>query len=738
MGKLNRFKRSNPCPVCGGGDDMARHKALRCSGYLSDDGRYAHCTRENNAGGLLPTGATPPTYAHRLDAPCKCGTTHDPARAAAAERDNPRTAPVTRRYELRDAEGKIEAVHVRLDGPGGKKCWWEAPDGRKSLGGRNPNTLPLWRLTEILAAPADRPVVVVEGEKAAEALAGAGVLTVGTVTGAAGTPADAVLRPLIGRPVTLWPDNDDKGRGHMSRIAEALVRLGARSRWIAWGRDKGDDAADFLARGGTREQLDALLDGATEPPPAAPAAALQTASRNDSDVGGVPVLVSLSTVEPKPVRWLWPGRIPLGKLTIIDGDPGLGKSTVALDLAARVSIGAAMPDGARGDIEGPAEVVVMSAEDDAADTIRPRLDAATADVSKISLLTGVLETLPAGPDGAPRGRERLLTLKDVLALQAAVETTRAKLVIVDPLVSYLATDAHVDADVRSRLMPLAKIAAETGAAVVLIRHLNKSVGGNPLYRGGGSIGIIAAVRSALLVAPSPDDERRRVLAVSKSNLAEPAPSLGFEIEAPSGVARVRWLGPENTTAAALLAAAAESQEEKSERLDAVAFLRERLSDGPKPYKDILREAKDSGISERTLDRAKAALRVVSKRQGFGRDGGWEWRLPSPLGEAGTLWPNAPETALDGGFPKGCHAEALTPFGRTPRNGPETAILPKSAKSASGGESPASPCPYPGHLHWRSIHGVLICRTCHPPASPDLEAPDGKDAASAPTIERRIV
>lgn len=325
--------------------------------------------------------------------------------------------------------------------------------------------------------------------------------------------------------------------------------------------------------------------------------------------------VLLADVEAERVAWLWPGRIPFGKITIADGDPGLGKTTMALDLAARLTTGRAMP-GETATVSR-AGVVILSAEDDLADTIRPRLDAAGADCRGVVALKTVSEDgrPPALPD-------------DIPSIRAAIERVGARLVIVDPLMAFLngATDAHKDQSVRRALHRLSLLAEETGAAIVCIRHLNKAPGGNPLYRGGGSIGIIGAARSGLLVARDPDDPNRRVLAVTKSNLGPEADSLAFHLEpAGNGAARVVWDGVSAHGAGALLAAPTDP-EERSALDDARDFLRDLLAEGPKSAKEIRHAADGAGIGWRTVERAKKALGVVSRQEPGERHGGWCWCL----------------------------------------------------------------------------------------------------------------
>ena len=329
----------------------------------------------------------------------------------------------------------------------------------------------------------------------------------------------------------------------------------------------------------------------------------------------LPVGVLMNEVKSERVRFLWPGRIPLGKLTVLDGDPGQGKSTLMLDVAARVSTGRAMPDGTPGISGG---VVLLTAEDGLGDTARPRLEAGGADLSRIVALT-----LVPSEDGP-----RPVTLPDdVDAVRAAIARVGAVLVIVDPLMAFLTgkADAHRDQDVRRALVPLVALAEETGVAIVLIRHLVKSGGTNPLYRGGGSIGIVGACRSGLLVMSDPESPETRILLSTKSNLSAPPASLAYRIEAEADVVRVRWLGTSTRTARDMLVAESD-QEDRGAASEAKAFLTDLLRDGPRPARDVRREVEAAGLSWRTIERAKSALGVVACKAGFG--GGWSWRLNS--------------------------------------------------------------------------------------------------------------
>ncbi|CAA9401357.1 MAG: hypothetical protein AVDCRST_MAG22-1112 [uncultured Rubrobacteraceae bacterium] len=332
--------------------------------------------------------------------------------------------------------------------------------------------------------------------------------------------------------------------------------------------------------------------------------------------------ILLSEVKPERVRWLWPGRIASAKLNLVDGDPGTGKSAATTDLAARVSVGKPWPDGSECRAGG---VVILSAEDGLADTIRPRFDAAGGDPAKAVAVSTV-------PDA--EGNERQIAIPDDLAtIEAAIERVGAVLVVVDPLMAFLPGDvnSHRDQDIRRALAPLARLAERTGAAVVVVRHLNKGVGGNALYRGGGSIGIVGAARSGLLIAKHPEDDSRRVLASIKSNLAAPATSLVFGLESTeTGAVRVDWKGESNLNAEALLSAPTDP-EERSALSEAQEFLREVLAGGPEPASEVRQEADSAGHAKRTLDRARQAIGVVAERRGEpGKRGGgtWCWSLPN--------------------------------------------------------------------------------------------------------------
>lgn len=353
--------------------------------------------------------------------------------------------------------------------------------------------------------------------------------------------------------------------------------------------------------------------------------ALGALTRNPSEPAQpapvVAVAVQLSTVTPTRVEWVWPGRVARGKLTVVSSDPGLGKSLLTLDGAARVTTGALWPYGRGAAPLG--SVVILSAEDAVADTIRPRLDAAGGDARRVH----VVQAIRTGD------RERPFDLTtDIAALESLIRQIEDVVFIsVDPLNAYLGrTDSHRDASMRGVLMPLAAMAERTDVAVVAVIHLNKATketARKAIYRTTGSIALPAAARMAFIVAEHPEDPARRVLVHQKNNLAPAPPTLGFRIVATEAeVPRVEW---ESAPVAGLTADDVLASPESDEAVpDAVAFLEELLAHGPVPADQGLREATALRLSEAAVRRAKAKLGVRSVRAGWAPDDGWLW-VPGP-------------------------------------------------------------------------------------------------------------
>jgi hypothetical protein len=334
-----------------------------------------------------------------------------------------------------------------------------------------------------------------------------------------------------------------------------------------------------------------------------------------------PIILNGEDIEPEDVEWLWIGRVPRRKLVVYEGDPGLGKSLAALDLAARLSSGSAMPDGTPNPFDGqPQATVILSAEDDPADTILPRFLAAAGNRRSLRLLKGV-----RAPDG-----ERFPNLADVAAIQRALVHTEASLLIVDPLAAYVPaqSDAWRDDAIRRLLVPIVDLLAGLDIGLITIRHLTKDNRRPAIYRGQASIGIAGAARAVFVFGKDPGDMSgaRRCMATVRFNIAKEPPTMAYRIVSEQGEkAHIRWeKGTVPLTADELLSppAAAENTQRVSSVDEARAFLKELLADGPMSSRGVWREARDQGIGRYALENAKRELRVEARHDGD--DGGWRW------------------------------------------------------------------------------------------------------------------
>ena len=328
-----------------------------------------------------------------------------------------------------------------------------------------------------------------------------------------------------------------------------------------------------------------------------------------------PVLLRLADVQREEVEWLWTGRLPRGRLAVLEGNPGVNKSWLALAIAAGVTRGLPL-FGDEGEHK-PQGVIVLTAEDGLADTVRPRAEDMGADLDLVHVLTAVRDA---------EGKEQFPNLAtDLDAVEAVVRRGGYGLLIINPLNAYLGSrvDYTRDNDVRRVLGPLAQLAERYNLVVICIRHLTKGGRDKAIYRGQGSIAYTAAARVVLLVGERPDDENRRVLVCTKNNLAPKPPALEFEVVE----GEFRWIGESDVTADALLAP--QDGDEKSDRDAAQEFLRAELENGDRPQQAIAKAAARLDFSKRTLERAKKALGVKSfnvpipGQQGAGQ---WVWTL----------------------------------------------------------------------------------------------------------------
>jgi hypothetical protein len=298
------------------------------------------------------------------------------------------------------------------------------------------------------------------------------------------------------------------------------------------------------------------------------------------------------------VPWLWPLRLARGKLALFQGDPGLGKSLISLDLCARLSTGRPFPDG-RPLLDGPGNALVINAEDTGEDTIRPRLAALGADLNRVFIWDR---------------REHLLRLPTQLSdLDAVLAEFRPRLVVLDPITAFLERGGSSELSVRRGLDPLGWLAHRRDCLMQLVLHLNKQGGPRALYRGCGSIAFPGACRFVWMVAHDPQDPNRRVLAEVKNSYAPFQPSLGYSVtDIGAPVPKFEWHGVSPFTSEQLLAAAPPAPP-LPPRDRAREFLLDFLAEGAQTSRAVWEAAVKQGLSDRTLNRAKTELDIRSLR-----------------------------------------------------------------------------------------------------------------------------
>jgi len=318
-----------------------------------------------------------------------------------------------------------------------------------------------------------------------------------------------------------------------------------------------------------------------------------------------PTLRRIADIIPTTVKWLWPPYIPYGKLTLLEGDPGEGKSWVSLAVGTAQSLGNGLPgvDGLQ-----PGNVIIMSAEDGLSDTIRPRLSTFGADISRIYAIDGLF-TLDA---------------EGCATLESYIQQLKPLLVIIDPLVAYLSgdVDIHKANQVRQVTAHLASLAERYGPAILAIRHLTKGGSLKPIYRGLGSIDFTAAARSVLLAGSDPDNPQTRGIVHLKCNLAPKGEAIGYELRDDGFF----WTGQSELTYEKVFS----SGDGGNALTEAKHFLMDTLLTGSVPANDVYEEAEAQDIAKRTVDRAKRELKIIVKRvgeEGKRGKGKWHWELP---------------------------------------------------------------------------------------------------------------
>jgi putative DNA primase/helicase len=363
---------------------------------------------------------------------------------------------------------------------------------------------------------------------------------------------------------------------------------------------------------------------------------------NAANIAGA---IRFSELAPQKVRWLWPDRIPLGRITLLVSDPGLGKSLLTLDIAARVSRGAPWPDeekaeGGRRKAEAdpntsdlppstlglpPSSVLLLTAEDDFADTVRPRLEALGADCDRI---LGIATVPGNDPENIPRA---FALTRDIARLRDLLDAMPdCRLIVIDPISAYLGrSNEHSNADIQSLLLGLTTIARERHIAILAVGHLRKKDGA-AIYRPMGSLAFVAASRAAWAICKDPLDPTKRLFLPVKNNLAPHITGLAYSIETtPDGRGPIiRW-SPEPVAQSVdfAIAAARAAGRPDEERQFAIKWLKERLEKAAYKASDIREAADVQGIANTTLRRAFREIGGIAERRGMFPILDWYWSLP---------------------------------------------------------------------------------------------------------------
>ncbi|MGM3273725.1 AAA family ATPase [Ralstonia sp. 24A2] len=356
-------------------------------------------------------------------------------------------------------------------------------------------------------------------------------------------------------------------------------------------------------------------------------ATFEAAQAKQANPAGLRLLLTCAAdVVPEAITWLWPDWLPAGKISILAGSPGTGKTTLALAMAAIVTTGGAWPDGSR--MKKSGGVLIWSSEDDPADTLVPRLMAAGADLRRIHFAQAVADENGELQPFDPARDMHLLS-------ERLTEMGGADLLIVDPIVSAVSGDAHRVNDVRRNLQDLVNVAAAHRCAVLGISHFAKGTKGtSPAERVIGSQAFVALARM-VLVAGKDEAAERRILARAKSNISLDDGGVAYGIEqvdAGIGISasRIVWGELIQGTAREILGdiEQEDDQEERTERDEAADFLRSLLEAGPTSVKVIKADATGAGYAWRTIERAKREIGAEARKGGMKE--GWVWELPAEV------------------------------------------------------------------------------------------------------------
>lgn len=527
-------------------------------------------------------------------------------------------------HPYHDANGKLLHLRVRLKHPISLQKWIRPFYLDKTSSEflmrepKYPNGKPLYRLPEILSDKIN-DIWFVEGETCVEAAEKIGLLA--TTVGSESNIHTADLHPLQNRRIIIWPDNDVTGMRYAEEAIKKLLVLEAKIYQVDIQKlelKPKDDIVNWLNNNPAagKEEIEKLP-------------LLEIVNTSNSNLNSAHAIIyrNASDIVPKPITWLWPDHFACGKYSMIAGDPGLGKSQLTAYMAAIVTTGGRWPDGTTCDKQG--RVLFLSAEDDPECTMVPRLKAAGADLSKVSIVEAV--SIESNHQS-----EKLIRHFDLISDLAELDKMISSLndialIIIDPISAYFGEiNSHNNCDVRAVLMPISKLAEKHGIAIVCVSHLNKANAGNAVSRVSGSIAFTAASRATFAVVKDNVNPEKRLFIQVKNNLGNSQLGHVFiieecQLENDIKISRIQWLNEQVTmTADEALSSLHSNSDEPDTLSEAKDFLLDLLKENPLAAKEIEKESKGAGFAWRTIERAKAALGIKSIK---GKNGnGWDWHL----------------------------------------------------------------------------------------------------------------
>lgn len=482
---------------------------------------------------------------------------------------------------------------------------------------------PLYHLSA-LSRQLDADTWITEGEQKVDLLEEYGF--VATTSGSSTSVSETDWTPLQGKNVILWQDNDESGNTWLNTLIPILKNLGCNIRCVDIGQlnlPESGDVVDWVKTLPEVTQIDFLALPMRDPDVLEKP--LLNPPESQEEKASMVECICANDINPEPIDWLWDGWLAAGKIHIFGGAPGTGKTTIAMHLASVISRGAYWPD------KSPAiagNVMIWSGEDDANDTLIPRLIQAGANRSNVYFIENILE----------KEEKRVFDpAYDMPALQQKFEDVGdVRLLIIDPIVSAVTGDSHKNAEVRRDLQPLVDLAASSRCAVLGITHFSKGTAGrDPIERVTGSLAFVALARIVLVAAkkeePDNDGKEIRIFLRAKSNIGSDKGGFEYtltqtELEDYPDIhtGGIVWGNRLDASARDLLTQAEMIGGESKKLLleEVQQFLKAYLSDGPVARKTITEYAKGAGIADATLRRAKKTLRVESKKTG--KD--WVWQL----------------------------------------------------------------------------------------------------------------